>query len=64
MKAKIEVSNDAGEVVTQYDVEYNKPKELHDILRDARKNWLESHIKAITPTHNISFSHTYKESIS
>lgn len=61
MKATIQITNDVGEFIKEYEIEYERPKDLHNTLQDARKTWDEYYVKAITRTHDISYSHTYKE---
>lgn len=60
MKATIKVKqNDV--IIKEYEIEYNNARELNAIYQDARKVWDEYDVIAETPTHDISYSHTYRQ---
>lgn len=60
MKAKIKVIED-NKLIKEYEIEYNGARELNTLYQEARKVWDEYDVIAETPTHNISYSHTYKQ---
>ena len=60
MKAKIKVRQ-GEQLVTEYEIEYNGARELNTLYQEARQVWAEYDVTVETPTHNISYSHTYKE---
>lgn len=60
MKAKIKVRQ-GDHLVKQYDLEYRTKKELFKLYQEARKVWEEYNVTMETTTHNVSYSHTYKE---
>ena len=60
MKAKIKVK-DGDVIIKEYEIKYDNARELHTRYHEAREVWAEYHVVAETPTHDISYSHTYKE---
>ena len=60
MKAKIKVRQ-GDHLVKQYDLEYRTKKELFKLYQEARKVWEEYNVTMETTTHNVSYSHTFKQ---
>jgi len=60
MKAKIKVRQ-GNSLIKKYDIEYRTKKELCRLYQEARKAWEEYNVTMETSSHNVSYSHTYKE---